>query len=80
MERELTFYEKLVQASQDYLGPATERFLDRQISTHLDKQPTELAPEDLTKLIEWIKLAFALLTSDEALLREYSKRLESLAK
>ncbi len=68
-------YTELVDISRDYLGPAAERFIERQITTHLHKKPSEVNRQDLVKLIDWIKLAFALLTNDSHLVDEYIKRL-----
>lgn len=73
-------YVQLIEISRDYLGPAAERFIKRQIKTHLHKDPAELTRKDVTKLIDWIKLAFALLTNDGPLVEEYTSRLHSLTK
>jgi hypothetical protein len=59
-----SLYEQVVQITQDYLGPASERFIDRQIQTHLKKRPDELTEPDLAKLVDWLKIAIALLTED----------------
>jgi hypothetical protein len=66
--------------TQDYLGPAAERFIDRQISMHLNKKPREITQHDLVKLIDWLKLSMALLTNDEHMVNEFTKRLESISK
>lgn len=71
--------EQIVEVSQDYLGPAAERFIDRQISTHLKKSPGAITSQDLEKLIEWLKLSFALLTQNTAVVEEYAKRLRLIA-
>jgi len=73
-------YNQLVEISSDYLGPAAERFIERQVTTHLHKKPLELTVRDLAKLIDWIKLAFALLTNDSQIVDEYINRLVMLTK
>lgn len=71
--------DQLVLVSQDYLGPAAERFIERQISTHLRKKPENILQNDVRKLIDWLKLSFALLTDDTDLVNEYADRLALVA-
>lgn len=71
--------DQLIVISQDYLGPAAERYLDRQITTHLDKDPRKITREDLVKLIDWITLSFSVLTDDDNLVEEYTRRLTLVA-
>lgn len=78
MQDRTTLYQHAVEVSKDYLGPAAERFLRRQITTHLRKPPEKLAQQDMQKLVDWIRLTFALLTEDAELVNEYSDQLLSL--
>ncbi len=71
---------QVLEISQDYLGPAAERFLVRQIDAHLGKEPDKLTTKDLYKLIDWLKLSFSLLTDDSKLVDEYIFRLGLVAK
>lgn len=71
-------YDRIVEVTTDYLGPAAERFIDRQVQNHLQKQPAELNEEDLQKLIDWIRVAVSVLTDDSSLVREYTARLQEL--
>jgi hypothetical protein len=71
--------DKVVDVSQDYLGPAAKRFVYRQIDSHLGKKPDDLRPSDLVVLIDWLKLSFALITADSKLVEDYAKQLNSLA-
>lgn len=80
MAAPLQLFDQVVEVSQDYLGPAAERFIDRQISAHLKKEPSQLQASDIDKLIDWIKLSFALLTKDTSLVDEYIKRLGLIAR
>lgn len=76
MENELKkaeLYKKLVQVTTDYLGPAAERFISRQIETHLHKTPDQITPEDIVKLVDWVKLAVALLTEDSKMVDDFTK-------
>jgi hypothetical protein len=78
--REVTLYSQVVSITTSYLGPAAERFIARQIQTHLNKQPDELTKQDLAKLVDWIKIAIALLTEDGKVVEEYSASLMALSK
>jgi hypothetical protein len=71
-------YQKIVDISQDYLGPAADRFITRQINTHLNKAPEQLDEADLRILIDWIKPTFALLTNDTKLVNSFIDRLLAL--
>lgn len=72
-------YKEVVAITQSYLGPAAERFITRQIKTHLHKDPDELTPRDLAKLADWIKVAIALLTEDSRIVQDYTESLLKLA-
>ncbi len=80
MEQGQRLYKQMVDISRDYLGPAAERFINRQVTTHLHKEPSDLSSRDVPTLVDWIKLAFALLTNDDALVNEYADRLLTLSK
>jgi len=79
MADQATLYDQVVRISSDYLGPAADRFMTRQISTHLGKKPQQLEPQDIAQLVDWVKLTFALLTDDAALIQSFSDQLTSLA-
>lgn len=72
--------QQIITISRDYLGPASERFIDRQVETHLKKPVDEITRNDIVKLVEWIRLAFALLTNDSREVEEYVNRLLEVAK
>lgn len=72
-------YPQVVEITEDYLGPASRRFIDRQIANHLNnKDPKDLNEADLDELIDWIKAAIAILTEDKAMIQEFTERLQSL--
>ena len=72
-------YNNAILITRDYLGPATERFLDRQITFHLKKKPEQLTSEDIPKLAEWVKVSIAILTDDRKMVDEFNERIMSLA-
>ena len=41
------YYEKIVDITRDYLGPAASRFVIRQINTHFHKSPEQLQRTDI---------------------------------
>lgn len=73
-------YDDLVDITEDYLGPAARRFIDRQAKNHLKKDPGQLTKAEFLKLIDWVKLTLALLTKDEKIKSEYARRLDKLVK
>ena len=78
-QTQINVYSQVVQISQHYLGPAASRFIDRQIRTHLNKEPDDLADTDIKDLVDWIRLAVAVLTEDTKVVNEYSQRLLHLS-
>ena len=79
MGRTGKLYLDAVDISRDYLGPAGERFMRRQISTHLNKEPETLLKGDIPHLITWIRPTLALLTTDTKLIDTFIERLSGLA-
>lgn len=71
-------HDRVVEIAADYLGPASKRFIDRQIVNHLHKQPEELTNKDLEELINWIEVVTALITEDKKLIKEFAGRLHTL--
>jgi len=72
-------YRRVVEITEEYLGPAAPRFVARQIAFHLHKTPAELTDQDLAKLIEWGRVSLGLFTEDRALIDEYTAKLSQLA-
>lgn len=77
--RNKTTYKRIVRITHEYLGPAADRFIDRQVRNHLHKDPETITEKDLLKLTDWIKLAVSLLTDDMKVIDEYIGQLEHLA-
>lgn len=74
----VTLFDQVIEITNEYLGPAAERFITRQIETRLDKDPEKLNRKDLAELMDWIKLAMALLTDDKRIINEYMHSLSKL--
>jgi hypothetical protein len=72
-------YDEVVRITYQYLGPAADRFVVRQIRNHLGKDPGELRRKDLRQLIDWIQLAMRLISNDDEVIDRYIAELEILA-
>jgi len=80
MAEAFSLYDRIVRVTHIYLGPAADRFIDRQVLNHLAKPPKELTANDLSRLIDWIKVAVSLLTDDQEIIEEYIAQLDLLTK
>lgn len=76
--KKTVFYEKVVKVTYQYLGPAAERFVARQIRNHLDKEPEQLKSSELADLIDWFRIAMAILSEDQQVVHNYIADLERL--
>ena len=72
-------YDEVVTVTYNYLGPAADRFVARQMRNHLQKDPTDLKPKDLRQLIDWIQLAMRLISNDSQTVDRYIADLDGLA-
>lgn len=71
-------YDKVIRVTHVYLGPTADRFIARQVEHHLHKTPEELTRADLSRLIDWIRVAMSLLTEDSEVIEEYAEQLRKL--
>lgn len=79
MDTKNSLFNKTVEVSEEYLGPAGERFIRRQITTHLKIEPEQLNKKHLSKLIDWTSIAFALVTNNPKDIDSFTKDLKLLA-
>lgn len=75
----LSIYDNLVKITDVYLGPASTRFINRQIVNHLQKRPNDIDGKDLLRLIEWIQVVVSLLTNDEEVVADYISEVRKLS-
>lgn len=80
MAQDSTLYAQAIRVTEEYLGPAGERFLCRQIKEHLDIEPASLKEENLSQLINWLSIAFALLTNNQKAIDAFTNDLKSLTR
>lgn len=73
-------YDQVVKVTHVYLGPAADRFIERQVENHLHKSPEQLSEADLESLIDWIQAVVALITDNNEIIEEYTAELRKLAR
>lgn len=72
-------YDQVVKVTHVYLGPAADRFIERQVENHLHKSPEQLSESDLESLIDWIQVVVSLITDNNEIIEEYTAELHKLA-
>lgn len=75
-----SIFQQALHITKDYLGPAAERFISRQITFHLHKEPHHLTKDDIPQLAEWVKVSIAVLTDDKKMVDDFTKRILKLIK
>lgn len=78
MDTKKSLYRKTVQVTEEYLGPAGERFIRRQITTHLKIKPESLNRNNLSQLIDWSSIAFAMVTNNRRDVDAFTEDLAAL--
>jgi hypothetical protein len=73
-------YWNLVSITSQYLGPAAERFIDRQVRNHLNKDPHDITKKDVEFLVDWLRSSVSLLTDNEELVEEYIDQIKIMPK
>ena len=75
----MALYDDVVGLARIYIGPAAKKFVDRQISGHLDiGDGSQLTPSHLEELAKWCFTSEKLLM-DEARAQELSDKVKALA-
>ena len=72
------YYEQIIDIAKDYLGPAANRFVDRQINSHLKKSPKDLQKGDIPMLAIRIRSGLLVLTHDARVVDEAFQRVASV--
>ena len=74
----MALYDDVIDVAKSYLGPAAKKFVDRQISGHLDiGDGSQLAAGHLDELAKWCFTSGKLLM-DEAKAQEFSDKVKAL--
>jgi hypothetical protein len=74
------YYRQVVLATEEYLGPAAERFINRQIEFHLNKPPESIGRDDIPKLKESLGVALGLLVKDPEIVNQAMRKFDIIAK
>ena len=79
MTQEATgYYNEILDIASDYLGPAADRFVSRQINLHIKKDPQELQKSDIHMLAIRIRSGLLVLTHDASVVDEAFRRINAL--
>jgi hypothetical protein len=74
----MNLYDQVLKVATAYLGPAAEKFLQRQIKSHLKlSTPQALSPQTLPELARWCEISGALIM-DKAKAEEFSKKVKAI--
>jgi hypothetical protein len=73
----MALYDDVLAVAKTYMGPAAERFLSRQITSHLNTTTQSLAPQHLSELAKWCYIS-GKLVMDEGKAREFSEKVKAL--
>lgn len=73
-----SLFDEVVALTEPYLGPASRRFVARQIAFHLGKPPDELTEDDLPQLADWVSATLSLLTENQEGVEEYVEQILTL--
>ncbi len=73
----MALYDNLLEVARPYLGPAAEKFVQRQITTHLCVSPKQLTGQNLEELSKWCLISGKLVMA-EAKAQEFSQKVKSL--
>lgn len=74
-----TLYERIADITEDYLGPATPRFLNRIAMNHIGKPAAKLAKSDLPEFITWVQVAANILSENTVENQAFIDRLAKLS-
>lgn len=74
------YYRQVVHVTEEYLGPAAERFVKRQIEFRLGKPPETIDRNDIPKLKEALGIALGLLVKDQAIVNQAMQKFDLIAK
>ena len=72
-------YQRAIEIASNYLGPASERFLKRQITQHLEKDPESLSRVDIPELAKWVHTSVGPSVADPKVADDFRQELLALA-
>jgi hypothetical protein len=72
-------YETVLQIANGYLGPASERFVRRQVGQHLNKDPEALSRKDIPELADWVRSSIGPSVADPKVADDFCQKILALA-
>jgi hypothetical protein len=75
-----TYYQEVVSVTEEYLGPAAERFVKRQAEFHLGKDAEAIVLSDIPKLKESLRIALGLLIKDQRIIDQAMHKFDKIIK
>lgn len=75
-----TYYRQVVRATEEFLGPAAERFVNRQIEFRLGKTPETLARSDIPRLKQALVVALGVLVKDKDVVDQATHKFDLIGK
>ena len=73
----MAIYDDAVKLAKEYIGPAGQKFIDRQISSHLSIDPAQLAAGNMEELAKWCLSSGKMLIGDDKA-AEFSDKIKAL--
>ena len=73
----MALYDDVVKIAKEYVGPAGQKFVDRQISGHLGVSPSEINSENMAELAKWCLSSGKMLIGDDKA-KEFSEKVKAL--
>jgi len=74
------YYQQVVHVTEQFLGPAAERFVRRQIEFRLGKPPETIGWGDIPKLKETICVALGILAKDQTIVDQAMRKFDLIVK
>jgi hypothetical protein len=71
-------YKSVIEVVTPFLGMGSQKFVDRQIRSHLGIQPEELEKKHLDELAKWCHVSGSLVLQDEKAAEELRKKVLKL--
>jgi hypothetical protein len=72
-------YQQALEIANIFLGPASERFLGRQIRQNLNKEPEALSKTDIPELAKWVSISIGPSVADPKVANDFRLKLLTLA-
>jgi hypothetical protein len=73
----VSLYDDVIEVVKPYMGPASERFVSRQITGHLSIEESQLTRKHLEELAKWCYVSGKLIISEDRA-RELSDKVKAL--